>query len=532
MYASKKASLKIDESYLMCKNGCRFYGNEEWEGYCSKCHRENSQKRRRKMPEADSIKDKQHQAQVTGFTKFEEKRRNKTKFFSFWKTPNAKGMYFVEGGKNEAFFGPETKEAEALQREYYYKLFKSVGPHIQIDIHKCISSFYKKMVSDADSPTTSIDDLSERTQHFYQIITKRMEDERIYSGVNSEIKEQLLDYAEKFAMTCLYRLLFCPASTIDEDKDLNIQKRIRQLNWVSAKHVDCRISETSAEVHDLVYSSITELLGMDSAKAPQDKLACVVRCCRNILQLMQKCVGGPASADEFLPALIFVVLKANPARLKSNINYVTRFCNANRLMSGEGGYYFTNLCCAVSFIENLTAESLNMPVEEFEEYMSGRIMPSNTWESALIMCESMHLMNENFLIFEELKNEHNIVVREAERLKEEVANFQDEIARKVEELRKDVCLELRPKKEPTEIDADDPLVADLPPPIRPQVVGNDVNYGRQMSPDTPEWHVMSTPDERLTSVNYDIDLSDLSGGDGSICEDNLTSIFHSLGWYQ
>lgn len=100
---------------------------------------------------------------------------------------------------------------------------------------------------------------------------------------------------------------------------------------------------------------------MDSATAPQDKLACVVRCCRHIFGVLQggnNGMKGPASADDFLPVLIFVVLKANPVRLKSNLHYVTRFCNATRLMSGEAGYYFTNLVIDYSYFRFYNNSSL------------------------------------------------------------------------------------------------------------------------------------------------------------------------------
>jgi hypothetical protein len=56
---------------------------------------------------------------------------------------------------------------------------------------------------------------------------------------------------------------------------------------------------------------------------------------------------------------------------------------------GEGGYLFANLCCAVSFIETMTAESIGMDADEFESYVSGRAVPPGSWRSSMLTCEGL-----------------------------------------------------------------------------------------------------------------------------------------------
>ncbi|XP_049776656.1 rab5 GDP/GTP exchange factor [Schistocerca cancellata] len=562
MYATKGPSLRIGEDDLKCKNGCGFYGTPEWGGYCSQCNREQRRKTGHSSlssVERGHITEGQSRTSVAGFTKFEVKKRQqaekRTKLPKFFKKTK-------DAGRTELLHETHvrTPELEKLQQEHQ-ALFEAVGQRADQDVHKYVHSVIKAVSKSAEQITASDADVSEVVQNFYQNFAKRMDASASYIGLTQEDKEMLLDYFEKYLMIAVYRLLFCPPWTTDEEKDLAIQNRIRQLSWVSAKHLDCRIDETNLEVRDLVYTAITDILGMDSAKAPQDKLGCVVRCCRNIFSLLQQSVGGPASADDFLPALIFIVLKANPARLKSNINYITRFCNASRLMSGEGGYYFTNLCGALFFIENLTAESLNMPVEEFDQYMSGELAPPSTWESALLMCEGMHLMYENLAMLEDLRTRHESLMKGIAELKEKIYNSKNEVTVKVEAVLARTPLKIRPRKTPTNIDSDDPTCQALPPPITPQVVALKTELPKKtdetqcltdkklpiqeaelfltdsipastsydyLSSPSPGFgfsdglNGLATPDEifaaqeslsfvqGLASVNYDIDISDLS----------------------
>jgi hypothetical protein len=50
-----------------------------------------------------------------------------------------------------------------------------------------------------------------------------------------------------------------------------------------------------------------------------------------------------ASADDYLPAFIYIVLKANPTMLYSNMNFISRFAFEKRILQGEHAYHFCSL---------------------------------------------------------------------------------------------------------------------------------------------------------------------------------------------
>ena len=154
-------------------------------------------------------------------------------------------------------------------------------------------------------------------------------------------------------------------------RDDHLAARLQSLSFVKLKQLE--IDEPSvflAPGWKMAQSAIRE---MDNVMAPADKLACIMNSCRIIALLLSAAAeergkgggGKGVGADEFLPALIYTVIKAQPRRLYSNLRYIGEFRSPTKLMS-ESGYFYTNVLSAVAFAKNVKPDHLAMSKTEFD----------------------------------------------------------------------------------------------------------------------------------------------------------------------
>ncbi|XWX00213.1 hypothetical protein V2A60_008233 [Cordyceps javanica] len=155
----------------------------------------------------------------------------------------------------------------------------------------------------------------------------------------------------------------------DVERDDIVAQKINIYGWIKPEHLDIPAIEDSGR--KFLKLAQQELLKIKSYRAPRDKIICVLNCCKVIFGLL-KHNKSDSSADSFMPLLIYVVLQSNPEHLVSNVQYILRFRNQDRL-GGEAGYYLSSLMGAVQFVENMDRTSLTISDDEFEKSVEAAV---------------------------------------------------------------------------------------------------------------------------------------------------------------
>jgi len=155
----------------------------------------------------------------------------------------------------------------------------------------------------------------------------------------------------------------------DVERDEVLAQKISIYSWVKEEHLDMApVGESGKRFLVLAQQ---ELLKIKTYRAPRDKIICILNCCKVIFGLL-KHSKSDSSADSFMPLLIHVVLQSNPDHLVSNVQYILRFRNQEKL-GGEAGYYLSSLLGAIQFVENLDRTSLTISDEDFEKYVEAAV---------------------------------------------------------------------------------------------------------------------------------------------------------------
>ncbi|KAJ4883164.1 Vacuolar protein sorting-associated protein 9A [Raphanus sativus] len=243
------------------------------------------------------------------------------------------------------------------------------------DFVKSIKSFIVSFSNNAPDPEKD----SEAVQEFFTKMEAAFRAHPLWSGSSEEQLDNAADGLEKYVMTKLFTRVFA-SNTEDVISDEKLfQKMSLVQQFISPESLDIQPTFQNETSWLLAQK---ELQKMNMYKAPRDKLMCILSCCKVINNLLLNASiaskENAPGADEFLPVLIYVTIKANPPQFHSNLMYIQRYRRQSKLV-GEAAYFFTNLLSAESFISNIDAKSLSMDEADFENKMeSARARLSGT----------------------------------------------------------------------------------------------------------------------------------------------------------
>uniref|UniRef100_A0A3P8PRR4 GTPase-activating protein and VPS9 domain-containing protein 1 n=1 Tax=Astatotilapia calliptera TaxID=8154 RepID=A0A3P8PRR4_ASTCA len=199
---------------------------------------------------------------------------------------------------------------------------------------------------------TAADDKTAAVEDFLRYLYGAMARDAIWQYASEDQLQDAQMAIERSVMNRIFKLAFYPNQDGDILRDQLFHEHIQRLSKVvTANHKALQIPEVYLKEAPWP-SAQSEIKSINAYKTPRDKVQCILRMCSTIMNLLSLAnEDSVPGADDFVPVLVFVLIRANPPCLLSTVQYINNFY-ASRL-SGEECYWWMQFTAAVEFIKTI-----------------------------------------------------------------------------------------------------------------------------------------------------------------------------------
>ncbi len=201
--------------------------------------------------------------------------------------------------------------------------------------------------------TSASDDKTQCLERFLAKLLSQLEEDPSWALSASEEQMSMARLAiERAVASEVYLFAMYPNGEADTSRDHVLQGHLARLSEsVTPAHRDLRVPR-QYHYEAPWPSAQAEIRRLPAYKTARDKVDCVVRCCQTIMNLLSLASGNSVpAADDFVPVLVFVLIKANPPGLLSTVQYVDSFFGSR--LSGEEQYWWMQFAAAIEFIKTM-----------------------------------------------------------------------------------------------------------------------------------------------------------------------------------
>ena len=204
--------------------------------------------------------------------------------------------------------------------------------------------------------------VSEIMEKYMEIVKKQFKDpenEYLFPDLKENEKEYL-GIIQNYIIRDIYKYVYPAKKSAEDKKFLELTK---SLDWILPEHLEIK----KLYVNQLKFAE-KYIKKIDEAKSVFDKIDCINSAYVTMNNTV-KFISGKnedAGQDELTPLFQYVLIKSQPDRLFSNINYIKTFLSEEDLI-GPKGFYMSQMESASSFISEIDYKQLNMSETEFNQ---------------------------------------------------------------------------------------------------------------------------------------------------------------------